>query len=150
MARGLVSAYHNCHTPGALCGHANYVDLIPPIMGDKNYDRDSWAARMEQQLKAHFDVAPSEIHVAQIHCGDIGCLIDLTQENGNRTFQEQTASDEEARASLTNESWFKQQFFASYDDSPFSGSVTVSDDQNTYEALWIFARKLEAAPASSP
>lgn len=150
MARSLADTHYRCHTPGALCGHEDYVDLIPPIMADKDHDPDSWAARMEQQLKAYFDIAPSEIHVEQIHCGDIGCLIELTQEDDGRTSNEQRVLYEEARASLTDESWFKQQFFASYDDSHFTGDLNgFPVDQNMTEALWIFARRM-AASASNP
>jgi hypothetical protein len=150
LAAGLQSTYHRCHTPGALCGHASYVDLIPNIMADSNHDADSWAAQMEQLFKAHFEETLSDVRVEQIHCSDSGCLIDLTQEKTDRTLQEQRAVYREARNSLTNEPWLKQQFFATYEDSPFTGAVSVSDDQNRSEDLWVFARKVDAEPASAP
>jgi hypothetical protein len=150
MAGGLLDTYHRCHTPGALCGHESYVDLIPRIMGDKDHDPDSWAALMEEQLKAHFDAVTSAVKVEQIHCGDDGCLIDLTQENNGRTEREQMTYFNEVRASLIDEPWFKGKFFANFEDSNFTGGVTLSDMRDNPEALWIFARKLKAAPASSP
>lgn len=44
--------YHNCHTPGALCGHEAYIDLIPQIMAECEHGPDSRAGKMERQLKA--------------------------------------------------------------------------------------------------
>jgi hypothetical protein len=150
MAADLLSTYHRCHTPGALCGHESYVDLIPNIMADSNHDADSWAAQMEQLFKAHFEETSSDVKVEQIHCSESGCLIDLTQEKTDRTYQEHYAVYREARNSLIDEPWLKQQFFATYGDSPFTGGWSEWGDQDRSEDLWVFARKVDAEPASAP
>jgi hypothetical protein len=150
LAADLLSTYHRCHTPSALCGHESYVDLIPNIMADSNHDADSWAAQMEQLFKAHFEETLSDVKVEQIHCSDSGCLIDLTQEKTDRTYQELYAVYREARNSLIDEPWLKQQFFATYDDSPFTGGWSEWGDQDRSEDLWVFARKVDAEPASAP
>lgn len=146
----LLASYHGCHTPGALCGHESYVDLIPNIMADSNHDAESWAAQMEQLFKAHFEDASSDVKVEQIHCSDSGCLIDLTQEKADRTLKEQLAKYKQARDSLIGEPWLKQQFFGTYEDSPFTGWASVSDDQDRSEEVWVFARKADDEPVSKP
>jgi|SRR5579864_4958821 len=142
LAASLWFSYHNCHTPGAPCGHESYIDLIPEIMAKSDHDPDSWAGKMEQQIKAHFDASTSALKVEQIHCGDSGCLIDLTQEKADRTFLQGTALYKEAREALIAERWFAEDFFTTYGDSPFTGFGQYwGDPSDKFEEFWVFARK---------
>jgi len=142
LAVSLWISYHNCHTPGAPCGHESYIDLIPQTMANLDHDPESWAGQMEQQIKAHFDASASALKVEQIHCGDSGCLIDLTQEKADRTFLQGTALYKEAREALIAEPWFAEEFFATYGDSPFTGFRQYwGGPSDKFEEVWVFARK---------
>jgi hypothetical protein len=144
FAAGLSFSFRQCHTPGAICGHESYLELVPQIMAQTDHAPDSWAAVMEEQLKAHFEVVDAALTVEQIHCGDAGCLVELTQDKTGGTYVEETAVFKAARTALTGESWLKDEFFASYEESPFTGVAQYwGNPSDKFEELWIFARRAQ-------
>ena len=144
LAALLALLYHNCHTPGAPCGHQGYIDLIPQIMAERDHGPDSRAGKMERHLKAHFCASNATLKVEQIHCGNSGCLIDLTQGKADRTYLQGSALYEEAREALIAEPWFKEEYFATYGESPSTGFSQFWGDASVdrFEELWVFARKI--------
>ena len=141
MAVELAGAYQRCQSGGSLCGHTSYVALIPQIMSD-DQEIGSWAKDMEERLAGYLGSRTFEFNIEQVRCGEVGCLVDLTQDKAGRTYSEESALFQAARATLGDESWFKDEFFVSYDESPFTGYFQhwVRTDTK-FEELWIFARK---------
>jgi hypothetical protein len=113
-------------------------------MAQADHKTDSWGEEIEQRLKAHFQSADADFTVEQIHCGAVGCLLELTQDKAGRTYLDESSRYEAARTALTDEQWFKDQFMVSYGDSQFTGYYQYWGDSDKFEEVWVFARKRAA------